>query len=484
MTHPRLYPDASGSALLLSLVALTLLVLLGFFMALNATTAVHISDNYESQVQATHAALAGIRHARALMRGLSHQDLLRGPDGGYDSSPLYLSAARRFEFRTPIPPATAQMLDISDPGPRVAALPDDGVVSTGAYGGIPGTPLIPAAGIGQSAPNPYGPGSIFTSRYFVKVSDNNGEASEAASDPADNPFWDGDGTLLVRSMGISKTIADATGPVLRRNSVAVFEARFKRLSTWDVGPAVVLIAPRVDASFGGAVQISGGAHPGIGAIDTSPGDAVFPDQMVRTAAAASAGITGGSCPSPSVADITAQVSTIRDQAALLRPEYLREFVLNRARTFADRYYEGNQSWTAGSAPDLGTFDPSQQWNAPGQNPVVTLVRGDLEVNGGLTGGGLLIVTGRLSYSGAFAFNGLVLVIGEGILNAAGTGPGIEGGVFVARLENLLGTAAFGTPVVSIGAESRIAANAANSRMAIGLIPAAQIGFREISTVDP
>ena len=58
--------DESGAALLLALLALTLLSLLGFLMSLSATTGVQISDNYESHVRGDSAALAGLNHARVL----------------------------------------------------------------------------------------------------------------------------------------------------------------------------------------------------------------------------------------------------------------------------------------------------------------------------------------------------------------------------------------------------------------------------------
>jgi len=70
----------------------------------------------------------------------------------------------------------------------------------------------------------------------VKVSDNNGEANELDRDPTDNPFFDGDRTIIVRSMGIAQTIAENSGGALRANSVAVYEARFRRTSVWTSMP--------------------------------------------------------------------------------------------------------------------------------------------------------------------------------------------------------------------------------------------------------
>ena len=484
MVHWRMKNDESGSALILALLALTLLSLLGLFMALSATTGVEISDNYESHVQATYAALAGLNHARVLFRGLALNDLLKGPDGVFNASTSYMSQARTFEFRNPISMQTALTLDIADPSLSVAGLPDDGLLSTGYCNGIRGTDLIPGAGILLTAPNPHGMGIIPMSRYFVKVSDNNGEASEIAGDAANNPFVDGDGIVIVRSLGVARTIPSAAGAALRRNSMALFEARFKRRLTWNPGAALVVLGPQTSAEFGGSIEISGGSSPGIGTIDTVPGDLVFPDRTIRAAAGAGSGITGAGEPSPSVRDITGQVGSTADGRLLLNAAYLWDFINDQACAMADSLYEGNQSWPIDGGPDLGWYDSTKPWNAPGQNPRITVVHGDLQISGALSGGGLLIVTGNLSYSGAFAFNGLVIVVGSGSLSAEGSGAGIEGGVFVANLINAGSTTVFGTSRVFIHGSSRIFFSKENARMAISLIPVSQISFREIAGSDP
>ena len=53
-----------------------------------------------------------------------------------------------------------------------------------------------------------------TARYFVKVSDNNGEASERALDPGDSPFVDGDGIVVIRSMAEAKTMRETVGKII------------------------------------------------------------------------------------------------------------------------------------------------------------------------------------------------------------------------------------------------------------------------------
>jgi hypothetical protein len=476
--------DKSGAALLLTLLTLSLFSLLGLYMAFNATTSMRISDNFESQLQATYAAVAGLNHASALLRGLDWNAVLQGPDGLYDKSTSYRSQAKTYDFRMPLPLLTAQTLNIFDPMSDTATIPDDGIINTGFFQGAQGTILIPITGIAQAAPNPYGAGTIVTSRYFVKVTDNNGDPAEIAGDPGNNPFIDGDGIVIVRSMGVSRTIAENSGSTSRRNSVAVFESRLKRLSTWNLGPALVVLGDNVNAAFSGAYEISGGASPGIGAIDTDPADAIFPDRIIQLAAGMNGNISGGGLPNPSVGDITGQVRANQDQSLLLNPACLWDFVYRQASKIADNYFNSSQNWQYGSAPYLGAYDSSKACNAPGQDPKITLVNGDLQITGNISGGGLLIVTGNLSYSGSFSFNGLILAIGSGSLTAAGLGQGIEGGIVIANLQSVGGNIIFGTPGISIGGNSRLSSNRSAVQMAIGLIPASQIGFREITVSDP
>jgi hypothetical protein len=285
-------------------------------------------------------------------------------------------------------------------------------------------------------------------------------------------------------VGVSKTFSEATGSLPRLNSVSVFEARFKRLSTFDAGPALVVLGTEVEASFEGAFEISGNLSPGIGTIDTLMSDTSLPEQVVAAAAGAKGLITGGSRPSPSIQEISSEVRSSRDKALLLDPRFLWDFIHTRAPQIADVCFDGNQNWSGGNAPYAGSYDSAMPWNAPGQDPRITVVNGDLNVTGGLSGGGLLIVTGTLSYTGPFAYGGLVLVIGAGILAADGSGPGIEGGLLVASLENSSGTPIFGIPIISVAGNSRISANRDAVKMALGLVPVSQISFREIAGSDP
>src|SRR5437867_11175125 len=195
--------DDQGIGVLMAMVALSIFSVLGMYMSLTATTEVWIADNYESKLQAGYAARAGADHVRELLKGLTLTQLLTGPDGTYTNTSTYLNQARTYAFRNPLTWQTARSLDILDPASAVSGLPDDGNVNTGKYGTTDGTALIPITGIALSSPNPYGSGNIITSRYFVKVTDNNGEASERAAEGVgpgqlDNPFVDADGTVIIR----------------------------------------------------------------------------------------------------------------------------------------------------------------------------------------------------------------------------------------------------------------------------------------------
>jgi hypothetical protein len=478
------FNEETGFALLVTLFALSLFSILGLYIAMNSTTSVKISDNSESRIQATYSSIGGINHARALLRGLSLNDLLTGPDGRYSEDTLYIEEAKTHRFRLPLPLLTARAVNVLDPSSDVSGLSDDGLISTGFYRGTNGTALIPATGIRLMAPNPYGSGEILTSRYFVKVTDNNGEASEIAGDPDNIPFIDGDGIVLVRSVGVARTISDSTGSIPRRNSVAAFEARLKRFSTWDLGSALVVMGAGVNPLFSGSYEISGGAFPGIGTIDTARDDAISLEQTIRSAAQGSSSITGGELPNPSVLDITARVSSIPDQSLLLNPKYLQNFIRRQAPKIADAFYEGTQNWMGDRAPYTGFYDSTKPLNAPGQDPRITVIDGDLNVSGNFSGGGLLIVTGNFSCSGAYAFSGLILVIGSGNVIADGSGQGIDGGLIAVKLMYVGEEPQFGALEISISGSSRFTFNRETVRMAIALIPPSQIGFREIAGFDP
>ena len=473
----------AGMALLLTMFALALVSALGLIMTMNATMEVKISDNSESRTQAVLAAISGLNHARVALRGLDFDALLKGPDGVYNTNAAYMNEAKSFGFRFPFSVLTAQKLNIESPLADIGYVSDDGVISTGALWGFPGTALIPQEGIAQFTDNPTGTEPLLLSRYFVKVTDNNGEASELSKDAADNPFIDGDGIIIVRSVGVSRTFTEAAGDGIRRNSVAVFESRLLRRATWDPGPALNILGSSADAIFTGSPEISGGTAAGIGILNTSASGAEFSDHFLLEASA-SGNITGGGLPTPSIRDISAELRYDRDKSILFNAEKLMDFITRRASRMADVTYEGDKFWTEATLPFLGYYDKTKPWNDPTQKPYVVLVKGDLIAPDGLSGAGALIVTGKLDCSGIMDYHGLILVLGAGQLSLATNGPGIKGGVITGKLLDYGGSVTFGTPDINIGGFTRITADKELVRMAHRLFPVEQISFREIAGVDP
>jgi hypothetical protein len=102
-------------------------------------------------------------------------------------------------------------------------------------------------------------------------------------------------------------------------------------------------------------------------------------------------------------------------------------MVNALAAVADNTYSGcgiNGVGGAGCSPGAV--------GSPG-NPQITYVNGDFNYGNTSTGEGVLIVTGTLTLSGKAAFNGLILVIGQGSVQESGGGNGgFNGSLFIAN----------------------------------------------------
>ncbi len=151
--------------------------------------------------------------------------------------------------------------------------------------------------------------------------------------------------------------------------------------------------------------------------------------------------------------------------------------------FADNVYQGNQSWPAGTAVDLGYYDPSEPLDAPSQRFKITYVNGDLSVSGNFSGAGVLLVTGKLSISGSLRWSGLILVIGQGYVDTTGGMAAVEGGLYVVNLQS--GNPPFGTPKITVSGSSSFKLDDKALLMAIRSLPQVELSRREVtSLIDP
>ena len=476
--NPPNFSWQEGLALLIVIIALSIFALLGLYFGLGATTQIRISDNYESRIQADMAARAGLNHARELMRGLEHNDLLRGADGVATSIyPPSTDISGQYAFRNWVSWSTARSLNVVNPASAVSGLPDDGLFNSGKIGTTPGTILIPGIGIALTAPDPYGAGTITTARYFVKVTDN---------DDGDGlPFTDSDGIVIVRSTGVAQTVRETSGGTVRANSVVVYEARFRESRTFDLDAPVILqgdtVAPAKPNMFNGnSFTIDGGANAyGIGTIDTAAGNTNDPTAQVVGALDTNQynNVVGSGATVPAVGDVT---PTSGDQLQLLDPNYLWNFAYNVMPSSSDAVYQGNQTWAGGNAPYLGTYPPTDA----SHRPRVTYVNGDLNLSGNISGAGVLFVTGELKGNGNLDWVGLILVVGKGYANLAGMKVGITGGLYVVNLQ-AGNPPTFGTAQFTIGGRSTITTTDAALHVGMGNLPAVQISWRQVTRVsDP
>ena len=223
---------------------------------------------------------------------------------------------------------------------------------------------------------------------------------------------------LVRSTGVAQTIRETAAGAVRANSVAVYEARFKRSQTFGIRAPIILegdpVVPAKSTNmFGGnSFSIDGGAYPyGIGTIDTNTSNTSYPDAEVKANLDPKYydQITGSCCASTggAVGDITGTLTG--DQLLLKDPAYLWNFIYNVIPKFADSVFQGDQQWSGSGVPPLGTP----------QSPRLTYVNGDLAMGGGVSGTGVLVVNGELKGNGKNDWTGLILVIGKGVANMSG-----------------------------------------------------------------
>jgi hypothetical protein len=477
----RLAKDEQGMAMVLCMIALSMLAAFSAYLCLSSVEELRISDNSESMSQARFAASAGIDHAREILRGLSLNATLKGPDGTYSTASGYLNTARSASFRNLTDWATLRSLNISDPTNDVSSLADDGLISTG---GASATVLVPKTGIAFTAANPYRSGTLTTARYFLKVTDNNGEASELAGDAGNNPFVDGDGTIIVRSIGVARTITERAGNSTRRNSVAIFESRLQQGNPFaELGSPAVVIGSNINARFAGnAFDIIGNSSgPGLATVDTDLTDAFQPDAIIRNATGGKGNISGN-CPPPNdqcIADITASVMIDPLKSRMRDPAYLYDLVFTQMPSVADYVINGNGATVMLNSGNVGT--PA--------NPKITYINGDCIGTGSIHGAGLLVVTGNLELGGAIIWDGLVLVLGKGEFLTHGMNNGIFGGLVVAGIKlDAWGRAIF-TPASTdfdIRGNSNISTyDGSLATTGNNLMPLRQLSFREITNgMDP
>jgi Tfp pilus assembly protein PilX len=142
---------------------------------------------------------------------------------------------------------------------------------------------------------------------------------------------------------------------------------------------------------------------------------------------------------------SAEAAIGADQANILGPQQLVKLPISgletwlqtadNARAFLAAQRERANTLGRLNPGDIGTY----------AQPQFTFIDGDLEMNGGTYGAGLLIVTGTLTQHGSSGFKGVVLVLGQGKVVRDGT-PDSLGALIVAKFDRN-GTTGFEGPYI-------------------------------------
>ena len=138
-------------------------------------------------------------------------------------------------------------------------------------------------------------------------------------------------------------------------------------------------------------------------------------------------------------------------------------------------------------PAFGSAEAIRDYGSPG-NYRIAVVNGDVELGPG-SGYGMLIVRGNATVAGNFTWNGLILILGQGVLHWNQGFGSVNGGLFIARtrgndrdMANLLGTPLANRGAITAdfngAAGSGIRYDSATILEANGPLPYSPIAIRE------
>jgi len=478
-----------GIALFIAIFTLLLITAIAAGMLMLTNTDTNISANFRDEQTAFFAAKAGLEEVRDRMRvnavnssnvSISLNNLLPGASNPSSAPPLFGAANAVVYITNP--------LNGESDTPWVtngSAYPDDEVcIEAGEMTGhaCSGNPPRPqgtsnwyntASASSTYAANPVQPWKW--TRITVKTNQtssgttNTSTVDGSTSDTSQVVCWNGNTELTVASgsscasAGAALVPAQNYMPVYVLTALAVTPSGSRRMVQMDVATdvlpnipgAMVMDGPTSSANFGPGSSNSFTAtgfdtssstntlRPQNGTACPPPGNEPAVGGYNGTSATAiSQSFTGGGpdrsgnyLGSPSN---VSNVSTALGSGGMNTVQGLNELV----------------STITASAIPANTYTTATALTNPGTtlNPVINVVTGDLSISN-LTGAGILLVEGNVSFSGMPNYDGVILVIGKGNVSFSGGGNGtIDGAMLVANLYNssnqLITSGAPGIPNIS------------------------------------
>ena len=474
--------DERGMALLVVMVVSVMLGLLGLSMAFDSSNDMIISNEMENRRKAFMAADIGYNIYKNQLRGNELDDILATTT----SVPHYINYAEpsastvpyAYFSRNPVASMEAMNVDFDDPPTPIGTRTVNGLLT-------PPTGEVTSAG----------------GRHWVKLSDNDDGDADL--------MVDADGRFYLRVMGIQSNGAGqaSTYGGTVKNSIAILEAMLERDLTLDLSAPLTLVGPGVSPASGAklfdgnAFDMDGYDHPGMtlanlmggppphstfhAGTTTAAVDAIWDDpgagdgdglmtDVCSDLSGPQAGnldgpVTDPTCGGASIQDATDNVRSDPnpDATNIFDATYMMTFIENMEKVADTKLADG----TNASGQSFGTD----------ADPIVTYCSGDCTLGGGGSGSGLLIVRGRLDFNAIFAYHGLILVVGDGEYDQAGSNVGILGGIFVAKtIDNGDDTWSYGTPAITIAGNSNYYLQASGISLGYSLMTLKLLSWREIT----
>ncbi|MFY9559168.1 MAG: hypothetical protein WAQ52_02945 [Terriglobales bacterium] len=445
-------------ALLIALLALLLISAIGLGMMYMSNTETGINANYKDTQTAFFAVRAGLEEMRDRMRKNS-------------ITPVTLPTA--------MPPAAHSILYITNPAGAADTVDpatwgnlyfDDELCHENFVPGLPSssysTPCTaagaPPAGsysyVPSFSPNTNTVAALKYKWVRITLKQNATVGTGAAqwvdsTQPADSPVcWDAMNNREVASTSLGYATCDAAtaagfnvAPTYLVTSLAITPQGSRRVGQYESAALNIAPPPAALALDGPAAQfspapssnnyfangndsgVSGYAGPGtctptgpsqVPAIST--GDATSVTDVTNSIPHNRYGNYTGTGGTPSIVN-AGPGGTNQLSGSWSSPSQLNTFVSDLANAADVSYSCGIGAPCSGSGP-YGT-------NAA---PQITYVNGDFNF-GANSGSGVLVVTGTLNITGQSSFNGLILVIGQGVMTEQGGGSGqFNGSIFLAK----------------------------------------------------
>jgi hypothetical protein len=491
----------AGIALIIAIFALLLISVVAIALVVSSGTDSALQSNYRTSTESYYAALAGLEEGRGRL-------YWKNPD--YINIPI--TAATQVLYI--VNPAVGETVDPQSANP--ANYPDTEYQTEFGWP-LSGTVVteIPSVSVVNGVPGPL--------YKWVRIT--------AATEKSLNMDVDGNGILDPLAMlnydpahpdtsippkpspGLITNTSATSVQALEITSLAVLPSGSRRLLQYVVAPLVISPAPNNP-------NIPGSTYPAALMLDganvtfqntTAPGYTINGQDGCKPAPAAveAIGYTSPADYAPTYAKVLPMKSSypgypvpltgpapgtyvpttpsVANTPSALQPNWQNPATLDAVVQDITNSADVVISKSTATGSDISSQAPTMS----ASNPMTLVVNGNLNLSGWHnTGYGLLLVTGTLHYDPDASWNGLVLVIGQGVFSSSknGTG-GIQGAVLVAKTRdasgNLLTTTTLGSPffgtLSSYGSNPGfgISYNSCMAQSAQGPLTYKVLSFREI-----